>query len=152
MTVTSVGATATETSTSTITTFTGDGTSTVLASAGFTPLASVIAAGGGLNLAGHEDGIEAQAAAPSEQTSINQLSRLTRCRYHDECYPAEINCIVHVRRVVTSTKVIQAHETLTSTFIPSGVVSRLSPYPYSLSLSISLSLVSVDESMVSCGS
>lgn len=126
VTVTSVDApnTATITTTVTSTALTGDGTATVLAGAGFTPLADVIAAGG-LHVAAHKNGVEAQATAAPEPTNINQLSHLAACRYHDNCYPAEINCIVHVRRVITSTQIIPGGQTLTSTVFPPGAVSNL---------------------------
>ncbi|KUI69347.1 hypothetical protein VM1G_05663 [Cytospora mali] len=119
--VTSVGATSTITATISTTTSTGDGTSTVSASVGFTPLASIIAAASGaVKLAGYA---EAKVTDTPKQSNIDALSRLVDCRYYDDCYPYEVNCIVHVKRVVTTTEVVTAQETVTSTVIPVGVTA-----------------------------
>lgn len=122
--MTTVGATSTQTSVITTTILAGDGTSTVAASAGFTPLASVIAANQAI-YPGHVE--RPQVTALPKQSGLNSLSGLMRCLYYYDCYPAEVNCIVHIRDIYTATEVYQATETVTSTVIAIGVVSELIP-------------------------
>ncbi|ROV91712.1 hypothetical protein VPNG_09949 [Cytospora leucostoma] len=119
-TVTTVGATTTQTSTITTTILAGDATSTVAASPGFTPLASVIAANQAI-YPGHVE--RPRVTALPKQSGINSLSSLMRCLYYYDCYPAEVNCIVHIRDVYTATEVYQATETVTSTVIAIGVTA-----------------------------
>ncbi|ROV89717.1 hypothetical protein VMCG_10354 [Cytospora schulzeri] len=122
--VTSTGATSTVTATISTTVNTGDGTSTVPASVGFTPLASVVAAAGGAFIAA-KHAVQAQVTAAPRKARVNALSRLMDCRYYEDCYPYEVNCVVHVRSVVTTTEIIEAGQPVTSTVVPASATATI---------------------------
>lgn len=123
MVVTSTGLTATVTATATTTFETGDGTSTIPASAGFTPLASIVAAAGGsFNFANFAADPHIT-AAPKTDSAKNALSRKVDCRYYENCYPLEINCIIRSENIITATEIIVAGDPVTSTVIASAVSS-----------------------------